>query len=146
MSKRAFAFLPDTNRLEHNIVLLLTFTTFRASRGLPVVVTAMRATEGPVSENGICRNLGCRETPSPSPVRFVLCSASVYTALVCLHRTNSPATRLQQPVATRNKSSQQVWLYPGRRQQDHVVPLLRLPSFPRMSLLGSWRILTWSTF
>src|SRR5215212_1839548 len=39
---------------------------------------------------------------------FVLCSALVYTVLASLHRTNSPATRLQQPVAPRNKSSQQV--------------------------------------
>src|SRR5215207_5837831 len=55
---------------------------------------------------------------------LVLCSASGYTALTGLHRTNSPATRLQQPVAPRNKSSQQVWLYPGRRQQDYGVTLL----------------------
>src|SRR5215218_218846 len=36
--------------------------------------------------------------PCP-PVTKVLCSALVYTPLACLHRTNSPATRLQQPVA-----------------------------------------------
>src|SRR5215207_6883764 len=53
----------------------------------------------------------------------VLCSALVYTALAWLHRTNSPATGLQQPVAPRNKSSQQEWLYPGRKQQDHGVTL-----------------------
>src|SRR5215212_8286900 len=42
---------------------------------------------------------------------FVLCSASDYTALTVLHRTNSPATGLQQPVAPRNKSSQHTLLY-----------------------------------
>ena|SRR5215211_7063445 len=44
-----------------------------------------------------------------------------------LHRTNSPATRLQQPVAPRNKSSLQVWLYPDRRRQDPGVTLLWPP-------------------
>src|SRR5215207_9271262 len=42
---------------------------------------------------------------------FVLCSASCYTALTGLQRTNSPATRLQQPVAPRNKSSQHTLPY-----------------------------------
>jgi hypothetical protein len=39
---------------------------------------------------------------------IVLCSVLVYATLARLQRTNSPATRLQQPVAPRNKSSQQV--------------------------------------
>ena len=42
---------------------------------------------------------------------IVLCSAFVYTAFARLHRTNSPATRLQQPVAPRNKSSQHTLPY-----------------------------------
>src|SRR5215212_2928046 len=41
-----------------------------------------------------------------------------------LHRTNSQATRLQQPVAPRKKYLQQVWLCPGRRQQDYGVTVL----------------------
>jgi len=59
-----------------------------------------------------------------TPVTKVLCSALVYTALAGLHRTNSPVTRLQQPVAPRNKSPQQVWLYLGSRQQDPGATLL----------------------
>jgi len=47
----------------------------------------------------------------PPPVKEVLCSALVYTPLARLHRTNSPATRLQQPVAPRNKSSQHTLPY-----------------------------------
>src|SRR5215204_6018650 len=61
------------------------------------------------------RGVWKREAPSTSPVRLVLCSELVYTALAYLHRTNSPATQVQQPVATRNKYLQQVWLYLGRR-------------------------------
>jgi hypothetical protein len=45
--------------------------------------------------------------PRP-PVKKVLCSALVYTALAGLHRTNSPATRLQQPVPACNKSTQRM--------------------------------------
>jgi len=37
---------------------------------------------------------------------IVLCSALVYTALAGLHRTNSLATRLQQPVPYCNKPTQ----------------------------------------
>src|SRR5215217_1971610 len=59
---------------------------------------------------------------------FVLCCTLVYTGLAWLHRTNSPAIQLQQPVAPRNKSSQHVCLCPSRRQQDHGVVLLRPPS------------------
>src|SRR5215217_5600741 len=39
------------------------------------------------------------------------CSALVYAALAWLHRTNSPATRMQQPVAPCNKSSQHTLPY-----------------------------------
>jgi hypothetical protein len=48
----------------------------------------------------------------------------VYDDNAGLRKTNSSATWLQQAVAPRNKSSQQVWLYPARRQQDHGVTLL----------------------
>src|SRR5215204_802303 len=53
---------------------------------------------------------GQNDQPCP-PVKKVLCSALVYTPRAELHRTNSPATRLQQPVAPRNKSSQHTLPY-----------------------------------
>jgi hypothetical protein len=54
---------------------------------------------------------------------IVLCSALVYTDFAGLHRTNSPATRLQLPVTPSNKFLQQVWLYPATMQQDHRITL-----------------------
>jgi len=48
---------------------------------------------------------------NPRPhVKKGLYSALFYTPLAGLHRTNSPATPLQQPVAPRNKSSQHTLL------------------------------------
>src|SRR5919107_343072 len=78
-----------------------------------------------VSENRHLRKLSFRELNMPEtgftrtvrmanprrPVKKkVLCSALVYTPLAGLHRTNSPETRLQQPVAPRNKFSQHTLL------------------------------------
>src|SRR5215207_5604263 len=74
----------------------------------------------------------------------------VYTALAGLHRTNSPATGLQQPVAPRNKSSQHT--LPCTPTAGAYTPYICLSyapigvygagdcyrGFPRMSALGSW--------
>src|SRR5215216_7664277 len=88
--------------------------------------------------------LGFRELNLPE---IVLCSALVYSALARLHRTNSPATRLQQPVPACNKSTQRMRHTPvttGLRSPYAPLRLRSTPSrsspcyceFPRMSLLG----------
>src|SRR5215218_1266422 len=90
-----------------------------------------------------------REASSPSLVRFVLCSALVYTALASLHRTNSPATRLQQPVAPRKQilaaGVAMSWQKAAGSRDDSALSAIKrhvgggacYHEFPRMSLLGS---------
>src|SRR5215208_3360101 len=89
-----------------------------------------------------------REASSPSLVRFVLCRALVYTALASLHRTNSPATRLQQPVAPRKDYLQQSVAISRQKAagswgeaalsaiKRYVGGGACYHQFPRMSLLG----------
>src|SRR5215218_6022024 len=89
-----------------------------------------------------------REASSPSPVCFVLCRAFVYTALASLHRTNSPATRLQQPVAPRTNPRSRCGYVPAEGSRITVDSALSAikryvgggacyHQFPRRILLGS---------
>src|SRR5215218_10655457 len=69
------------------------------------------------SETGLCTRTETgslrtarKSNPRPS-VKKVLCSALVYTPLIGLHRTNSPATRLQQAVTDCHESTQHALPY-----------------------------------